>query len=181
MGIIGARSIKPAKHGDEREQLLDETPEKSISRSNMMMTMDVMAHSLVYWVQELYWADLLGHGSRIYAMTSHGSENVVPFYGAISAAKSALENHIRQLALELGGLGATAVALKAGVTNTPALQKIPGHQEMIDAATRRNPAGRLTTPEDVANIIAVLSTMDGQWINGEVIAVDNGESVMDKT
>lgn len=160
---------------------IEDEREKALSRSNMMMTMDVMAHSLVYWVQELYWANLLGFGSRIFAMTSHGSENVVPFYGAVSAAKAALENHIKQLALELGKVGATANAIKAGVTNTPALQKIPGHEQMIESAARRNPAGRLTTPEDVANAIAVLSGTDAQWINGGVIGVDFGESVMDKT
>lgn len=155
--------------------------EKALTRPNMMMTMDVMAHSLVYWVQELHWAKLLGFGSRIFAMTSHGSENVVPFYGAVSAAKASLENHVKQLALELGKIGATANAIKAGVTNTPALQKIPGHEQMIEAASKRNPAGRLTTPEDVANAIAALSGADAQWINGGVIGVDFGESVMDKT
>ncbi|NIR49007.1 SDR family oxidoreductase, partial [candidate division KSB1 bacterium] len=135
------------------------------------------AHSLVYWVQELYWAKLLGFGSRIFAMTSHGSESVVPSYGAVSAAKSALENHIKQLALELGEIGVTANAIKAGVTDTPALQKIPGHQEMMKSAQSRNPSGRLTTPEDVANAIAALSTKDAQWINGGIIGVDYAESV----
>jgi len=160
---------------------IEDEKEKALSRSNMMMTMDVMAHSLVYWVQELYWANLLGFGSRIFAMTSHGSENVVPFYGAVSAAKAALENHTKQLALELGKIGATANAIKAGVTNTPALQKIPGHEQMIEAASKRNPAGRLTTPEDVAKAISALSGEDAQWISGGVIGVDFGESVMDKT
>jgi enoyl-[acyl-carrier protein] reductase III len=160
---------------------IEDEKEKALSRSNMMMTMDVMAHSLVYWVQELHWAGLLGFGSRIFAMTSHGSENVVPFYGAVSAAKAALENHVKQLALELGQIGATANAIKAGVTNTPALQKIPGHEQMIEAASKRNPAGRLTTPKDVANAISALSGPDAQWINGGVIGVDFGESVMDKT
>lgn len=160
---------------------IEEEREKALSRQNMIMTMDVMAHSLVYWVQELYWQELLGFGSRIFAMTSHGSENVVPFYGGVSAAKAALENHIKQLALELGEIGATANAIKAGVTDTPALQKIPGHEGMIEAAKRRNPAGRLTTPEDVADVIAILSTREAQWINGSVIGADNAESVVDKT
>jgi len=159
---------------------IDKEPAKMLTKSNMVMTMDVMAHSLVYWTQELYRNNLLGFGSRIFAMTSHGSNTVVPFYGAVSAAKAALEAHIRQLALELGEIGATANAIKAGVTNTPALQKIPGHERMIEAATQRNPAGRLTTPEDVANAITALCSMSCQWINGDVIAVDNGESVMDR-
>lgn len=155
--------------------------EKTLTKANVIMTMDVMAHSLVYWVQELFWSNLLGKGSRIYAMTSHGSDTVVPTYGAVSAAKAALENHIKQLALELGKYGVTANALKAGVTNTPALQKIPGNMEMMQRAVNRNPSGRLTTPKDVANAIAVLSQEEAQWISGGIINVDFGESVIDQT
>lgn len=158
---------------------LSDDRDLTINKKNMEMTLDVMAHSLVYWTQELYWANLLGHGSRVFAMTSYGSTNVVPYYGAVSAAKAALESHIRQLAMELAPIGATANALKAGVTNTPALQKIPGHEKMVHAAVERNPGRRLTKPEDLANAIAALSTSDCQWINGDVIAVDNGESVVD--
>jgi enoyl-[acyl-carrier protein] reductase III len=153
--------------------------DRVISQSNMDMTLDVMAHSLVYWVQELYWADLLGFGSRVFAMTSYGSTHVVPYYGAVSAAKSSLESHIRQLAMELAHIGATANAIRGGVTNTPALQKIPEHERMVHAAVERNPGRRLTTPEDVANAIAVFATDDCQWMNGNVIGVDNAESVVD--
>ncbi len=153
--------------------------EHAITQGNMDMTLDVMAHSLIYWVQDLYWNKLLGYGSRIFAMTSYGSTHVVPYYGAISAAKSALESHIRQLAMELAPLGVTANAIKGGVTNTPALQKIPGHEKMVHAAVERNPGRRLTTPEDVANAISVFAGEDCQWMNGNVIGVDNAESVVD--
>ncbi len=153
--------------------------ENAINRGNMDMTLDVMAHSLVYWVQELYWANLLGFGSRIFAMTSYGSTHVVPYYGAVSAAKAALESHIRQLAMELAPIGATANAIRGGVTNTPALQKIPGHEKMVHAAVERNPGRRLTTPEDVANAISVFAGNNCQWMNGNVVGVDNAESVVD--
>ncbi len=158
---------------------ITDNPDEAITQSNMEMTLDVMAHSLVYWVQELYWAKLLGFGSRIFAMTSYGSTHVVPYYGAVSAAKAALESHIRQLAMELAPIGATANAIRGGVTNTPALQKIPGHEKMIHAAIERNPGRRLTTPEDVANAISVFASDDCQWMNGNVIGVDNAESVVD--
>lgn len=151
----------------------------ALSKANIQMTLDVMAHSLIYWVQELFWNQLIGYGSRIFAMTSHGSASAVPHYGAVSAAKAALEAHIRQLALELGDIGATANAIKAGVTDTPALRKIPGHERMIETALYRNPANRLTTPEDVADAIALLCRPEAQWINGDVISVDNAENVMD--
>ncbi len=156
-----------------------EDESQALTRANMEMTLDVMAHSLVYWVQSLFYNQLLGKGSRIFAMTSHGSSTAVRFYGAVSAAKAALEAHIRQLALELGGLGITANAIKAGVTDTPALRKIPGHENMIDIALRRNPSGRLTTPEDVANAIVALARPEAYWINGDVISVDCGENIVD--
>ncbi len=159
---------------------ISDDPAQATTPKNMSMTMDVMAHSLVYWTQELYWAGLLGHGSRIFAMTSSGSKVVFPYYGAVSAAKAALENHVKQLGLELGHLGVTVNAIMAGVTDTPALRKIPGNEKMIEMAKKRNPVGRLTTPEDVANVIALLARPEAQWINGGVIPVDGGELVMDK-
>lgn len=161
------------------KHMLTDDPEQALTKKNMEMTLDVMAHSLVYWTQDLYWAKLLGRGSRVFAMTSYGSHHVVPYYGAVSAAKAALESHIRQLAMELATIGGTANAIRAGVTNTPALQKIPGHAKMVHAAVERNPGRRLTTPDDVANALSALASEDCQWINGDVISVDNAESVVD--
>ena len=69
------------------------------------MTQDVMANSLVYWVQDLWRGGFLEQGSKIYAMTSEGSTRVVPSYGVVSSAKAALESHIRQLAMELARQG----------------------------------------------------------------------------
>jgi len=66
----------------------------------------------------------------------------------------------------------------AGVTDTPALRKIPGNIKMIEAARLKNPAGRLTTPEDVAKAIALLSTDDAHWISGGVLGVDGGEDIV---
>ena len=69
---------------------LTQNPADGITRKNMDMTLDVMAHSLVYWAQDTWRAGLLGRGSKIYAMTSEGSTRAVASYGAVSAAKSAL-------------------------------------------------------------------------------------------
>ena len=141
------------------------------------MTLDVMAHSLVYWVQELHGRGLLGEGSRVFAMTSSGGTRVMPFYGAVSAAKAALESHVRQLALELGAAGVAVNAIRAGVTDTPASRKIPVAELLFQEARRRNPGGRLTVPEDVAGAIVALSLPGAGWISGNVIGVDGGEDV----
>ena len=152
---------------------------EGITRRNMEMTLDVMANSLVYWAQDAWRAGLFGHGSKIYAMTSEGSVRVVASYGAVSAAKSALESHCRQLAMEFArnGSGVTVNAIRAGVTVTPALMQIPEAQELIDHATRRNPMGRMTTVDDVAQALVLLSGEGTHWITGNVIGVDGGELV----
>lgn len=150
-----------------------------ITQAQLEMTMDVMANSLVYWTQEAVERGLLGHGSRIIAMTSAGGERVWPYYGAVSAAKAAIESYIRQLAFELSPMGVTCNALRAGVTDTPALRKIPEHEIMIQFSKARNPMGRLTTPQDVANAVVLLTSPRSQWITGNVIGVDGGEFIVD--
>ncbi len=152
---------------------------QAISKPQMDMTLEVMAHSLVYWTQDLLAQHLLGEGSRIFSMTSAGGARVWRTYGAVSAAKSALESHTRQLALELAPLGITVNSLMAGVTDTPALRKIPGSDDMIQMAKRKNPSNRLTTPQDVAEAMGLLSHPKAHWITGNVICVDGGEFIVD--
>ena len=158
---------------------LSEDPKGGVDRKKMEMNQDVMANSLVYWVQDVWRAGFLEQGSKIYAMTSEGSTRVVPSYGVVSSAKAALESHTRQLAMELArhGTGATANCIRAGVTITPALMKIPEAQTMIDVTMKRNPTGRMTTPQDVANAILVLSGDGTEFINGDIISVDGGEFI----
>jgi enoyl-[acyl-carrier protein] reductase III len=158
---------------------ITDDPKAGVDRKKMEMTQDVMANSLVYWVQDLHRRGMLASGSRIFAMTSEGSTRVVPSYGVVSSAKAALESHVRQLAMELArtGIGATVNAIRAGVTITPALLKIPEAQQMIDITMKRNPTGRMTTPQDVANAIVALSGPGTAFINGDIISVDGGEYV----
>lgn len=150
---------------------------RQVTRKQLEMTVDVMAHSLVYWTQDLVAAGLLGQGGRIFAMTSSGSKIAWAGYGPVSAAKACLESHCRQLAMELAPRGITTNAILAGVTRTAALDKIPGADALVATAERRNPHRRLTTPEDVAACLVQLAHTDTHWMNGNVLHVDGGEDV----
>ena len=119
----------------------------------------------------------MSKGGRIFSMTSSGSTRVIDSYGAVSAAKCALESHTRQLALELAGRGIAVNALRGGVTRTPASEKIPGSERLFAEAAKRNPYGRLTTPRDVADALVAMCHPGTDWITGNVINVDGGEEV----
>jgi NAD(P)-dependent dehydrogenase (short-subunit alcohol dehydrogenase family) len=150
---------------------------RGASRKQIEMTVDVMANSLVYWAQDLVAAGLFADSARIFAMTSSGSHLALPAYGPVSAAKAALEAHVRQLAVELAPRGITSNSILAGVTRTAALEKIPGSDKLIAKALSRNPHGRLTTPEDVATCLVDLARPGTQWLNGNVLRVDGGEDI----
>ena len=156
----------------------EEAEGRAITQRQMEMTIDVMANSLVYWTQDMVAAELLGRGGKIYGMTSAGDIRVIPSYGAVSAAKAVLGSHIRQLAAELSPRGIAANAIKAGVTATPALEKIPAAEKLLDFARDHNPSGRVTTPEDVADAIVQLSIDESNWITGNTINVDGGEDIV---
>ncbi len=160
------------------KRFVPDDPKEALTKAQMDMTLEVMANSLVYWTQELVFHNLMRAGGRIFAMTSSGGHRVWHSYGPVSAAKAALESHCRQLALELAPRGITVNAIQAGVTDTPALRKIPGNEEMVEIARQRNPMGRLTTPEDVARAIALLAHPDNAWMTGNVIRVDGGEDIV---
>ncbi len=162
--------------GTTLSYVTNEPDAKEVSQKQLEMTADVMAHSLIYWTRDLFHAGLLANGSRVFAMTSEGATRAVPTYGPVSAAKAALEAHVRQLSMELIPHGITVNAIRAGVTDTPALRRIPGHEELRKAAESRNPGGRLTRPEDVGEALIALASPHLYWMTGNVIGVDGGEA-----
>ena len=144
----------------------------------MEMTLDVMALSLIYWAQDLIGRDLMGHGGRIFAMSSHGAHRVLPGYGAVGTAKAALEANVRELAVELAPRGITVNTIRAGLTDTPSFRAIPTSSEMLMQVQQRHPAGRITTPQDVAGAVVALCSAGCGWITGNTISVDGGESIV---
>jgi enoyl-[acyl-carrier protein] reductase III len=165
--------------------------DKALRERQLSMTFEVMAASLAWWSRDLVQAGLLGHeplpsrpssssgpprsGARIFAMTSAGTHRAWPSYGPVSAAKAALDAIVRQLALELAPRGVTVNSIMAGVTPTPALEAIPGHEEMLSQSRSRNPSGRLTEPSDIGHCLLELSRPGTHWMTGNCIRVDGGE------
>ena len=154
----------------------------AVRPADMDMTLDVMAHSFVYWTQDLFAAGLIKKGAWLFAMSSAGSHRVWHSYGPVSAAKAALEAHVRQLAVELAPYGIAVNAIQAGVADTPAARRIPGSEQMFNRAVSMNPGGRLTRPEDVAKIIVALTAFESSgtagWTTGNILKIDGGEDLI---
>lgn len=144
-------------------------------------TILAMGTSLLGWTQELFSRGLFAPDTRIFGMTSEGNEVAWKGYAAVSAAKVSLESLARSIAIEFAPYGVRCNIIQAGVTDTPALRAIPGSDQLKSQARLRNPGGRLTTPEDVAGVIYLLSLPEASWINGELIRVDGGEHISGST
>lgn len=115
---------------------------------------------------------------RIIGITSFGSTRVLPEYSMVGISKAGIEALIRYLAVELAPQGIICNTVSPGVVETEALDFFPRRDQMVDFARRRTPAGRLTTPEDVAKVVAWLCTDDAKMIVGQTIVVDGGYQVM---
>ena len=153
----------------------ENSEQQSLTATDFDLTITAMATSLYSWAKTILDANCFAKGSRILSFTSEGSKKPLPNYAAVSAAKAALEAITRSLAYELAPLGITSNCIQAGVTDTESLRLIPNSGTILEHAKNRNPGKRLTTPEDVANMVYLLLKPEANWVNGTVIEVDGGE------
>ena len=160
------QSLRPVDYG-----------QATLEDEDMARTIYAMGTSLLTWVQRVHAAGLFSPDARVLGLTSEGNAIAWRGYAAVAAAKSALESVSRAIAVEFGPLGIRSNIVQPGVTDTPALRVIPGSDRMKAGARLRNPLGRLTTPEDVANVVYLLCRDEARWINGALIRVDGGEHV----
>ena len=151
--------------------------EPALNKKNIEMTLDTMCNNIIYWTQDLFQNQFFKKGSQIISMTSAGGHKNWPNYGAVSLAKAGIESACRQLSLELAPYEVAVNAIQAGVTNTAALQKIPGNDDMVQNAIKNNPHKRLTKPQDIADFIEILISYESSWMTGNIIRIDGGEDI----
>ncbi len=168
-GLESLRKIRPSENDEQERVLLSE---------DFQLTIHAMAISLWEWANELIKGDFFAEDARVISLTSEGNQKAWRGYAAVSAAKVAIEAISRSMALELAPFGIRTNVVQAGITDTPSLRMIPGSDLMKALAIKRNPFKRLTTPEDVANVISLLCRDESSWINGALIPVDGGERIV---
>lgn len=188
---VAKGNLKPLVNSPEQklEQIEDESlrehyqalqapklnSEQTLASQDFQMTIYNMALSLLDWLQALHQQGLFAEDARVLGLTSEGNQKALANYAAVSAAKLTLEGLIRSIALEYAPYGIRANVLQPGITDTPSLRLIPGSAQLKGHAISRNPYARLTTPEDVANVVYLMCLDESKWINGALIPVDGGE------
>ncbi len=161
--------------GNLKPMITDKKP--ALKNDDFQLTINAMAISLYDWTKAVFLKKLFAADARIVSFTSEGNTKAWPNYAAVSAAKATLEAITRNIALEFAPYGIRANCIQAGVTDTASLRAIPGSEKIKEYSLRRNPFRRLTNPEDVADVVYLLSKDEAAWINGCVIPVDGGEHI----
>jgi len=179
--VLGNAADRLFEEGCDAVQGLATAPQYAadlfLEEEDMARTVHAMGTSLLGWTQELLKRGLFAPDARVLGLTSEGNAVAWKGYAAVAAAKVALESVSRSIAVELAPYGIRSNIVQAGVTDTNALRMIPGSAHLKAQARIRNPFRRLTTPEDVADVIYLLCLPEAAWINGEIIRVDGGERI----
>jgi enoyl-[acyl-carrier protein] reductase III len=150
-------------------------PALELTERHWNWAMEINARALLTLVQQ--GLPLMKRGSRVMAVSSLGSVRAIENYTTVGASKAALESLVRHLAVELGPRGINVNTISAGAVDTDALKHFPNRDEILNTAMSRTPLGRLTTPQDVADIALFLCSDLSAMIQGQVITVDGGYAI----
>lgn len=146
-------------------------PLAKITKTHWDWTMETNAAAFLRLVQAAPKA------RSVLALTSLGSVRVLPNYGIVGTSKAAIESLVRYMAVELAP-DCRVNALSAGVVDTDSLRRFPEAEAILSSAAANTPAGRLVTPQDVADTAAFLLSDEARMITGQVVVVDGGYSVL---
>jgi NAD(P)-dependent dehydrogenase (short-subunit alcohol dehydrogenase family) len=153
----------------------------TISLEQWDTAVDSQAKAFLVGVREA--TSLMGNGGRIFAITyAEGSRTggLQPWVG-MGSAKAAMESLVRYFAVALAKRGITVNAISPGWTEDSVLNTLPPQaQDLLRNWHKRGwtPMGRLGTPEDVGNVVALFCSEQAGWITGQVIYADGGASLM---
>ncbi len=153
-------------------------PALRLKRRHWDWTMTINAGALLYLVKKCYPYMKKEKRGAIVAVSSLGAIRAIPNYAAVGASKAALESLVRHLSIELAPAGINVNIVSAGVVETDALKHFPNRDIIISEAKKKTPAGKLTTPEDVAEVVAFLCSESAQMIQGQRIIIDGGYSIL---
>lgn len=115
-------------------------------------------------------------GGRIIAVSGADTVGYIPTHGLLAAAKSSMETLIRYFGSELGPTGVTAVGVLPGYIDTDSIQLMTGplYETLKQAEIETHPLREAASPEQAAEVVALLCLHEARWLNGQVVQNDGG-------
>jgi enoyl-[acyl-carrier protein] reductase III len=148
-----------------------------LNARNWQKIMDINARAFLLGSQMAAEIMRQGGGGRIVALSSLGSRYYLPHYAGLGAAKAAMENLARYLAVELAAWNINVNVVGGGFVDTDSMRLLPGYKTITEYVTSRTPSGRLGKPEDLAGVVAFLCSPESDWVRGQTIIADGGYSL----
>jgi enoyl-[acyl-carrier protein] reductase III len=154
-------------------------PVLAASAKNFEAAMNTNVRALMYLAQST--VPLLEKSSgrgKIVALSSHGSQIALPWYGLIGASKAALEALVRNLTLEVGDRGININIVLAGLVETDSTRHIPNSEQIFAARRQKTMTGeRMLTARDVADAVLYLASPLSDLVQGATLYVDGGAAI----
>jgi 3-oxoacyl-[acyl-carrier protein] reductase len=144
-------------------------PTIEISEIDFDYVFDTNAKGTFFMLKEA--AKRINDGGRIINLSSGATKQSIPTGGLYSGSKAAIEQFSYALSRELGSRNITVNLVSPGVTSTDGLIMPKDALEHLIQAT---PLGRLGHPDDIADVVAFLTTDAARWVNGQTIQVNGG-------
>ncbi|PRO65480.1 enoyl-[acyl-carrier-protein] reductase FabL [Alkalicoccus urumqiensis] len=151
-------------------------PVMEVEESHWDWTMNTNAKAALFCAQEA--AKRMTDGGAVVSLSSLGAGRYLPNYTTVGVSKAAVEALTRYLAVELAPRGIRVNAVSGGAVDTDALTHFPNRDELLEDASSRTPAGRITEPKDLAAAVRFLVSEDAFMIRGQTIVVDGGISLL---
>jgi len=180
LSVAAPKTVKLFVHSIASASLgpLTSVAEGRVEPRHFQKTFDAMAHSFVYWTQQLVERDLLAPGAQILGLSNSAGDVVMRGTALIAAVKAALGVYVRHLAHELGPTGHRVNLLKFAAVVTPAVKRTFGEERFTrlqNLIVGTTPAHRMCTVEEVAKLVMLLTTDALSWFNGATIDFTGGE------
>ena len=100
-------------------------------------------------------------------------------HAAYCAAKAAVANFSKAVAIDMGNQGVRVNTVCPGLTDTPMVESIMTNREVLRKGLDRIPMNRVARPEEIASVIAFLASEDASYVTGAVVLVDGGLAATD--
>jgi NAD(P)-dependent dehydrogenase (short-subunit alcohol dehydrogenase family) len=156
-------------------------PPLDISLDKWMSAFDTQPRAFFLAAREA--TALMARGGRILAITFAPGGRTGSWQPcvAMGSAKAALESACRYFAVALAPHGITVNAISPGLTEDSVLNSLSDEAVQLARTWHRRwtPMGRLGTPSDIGNVVALMCADEAAWITGQVISADGGASLMD--